>query len=354
MIKKFSIKNFKCFENIVTKPWERVNLIAGKNNIGKTALLEAIWLHEGAHNAALAFTVEQFRGITSFNSKDFLSDLFTKFKSEREILLEAEYQDGKTLILKVTQEESKEPRPIIEGPEIQGTASMIFPKVVFEGRDNGVTVCKSEFLFGLDPQGKPRPFSSGSKQLVRPSAVFVSTGVSKQTKNKTNAVNFSAQVGMKRKNDIVEALKVIDDRLQTLELEKRGPEDFVCGDIGYEKMVPLSLMGEGMERYLSFVLAMLQAENGTVLIDEIENGFHHTILDKVWSNLAELARKYNVQLIATTHSHECIKAAHESFKQDKEYDFILHRLDRVGERIEDVTYDKETLEAAFKSDMEIR
>jgi AAA15 family ATPase/GTPase len=119
-------------------------------------------------------------------------------------------------------------------------------------------------------------------------------------------------------------------------------------------MVPLSLMGEGMERYLSFVLAMLQAENGTVLIDEIENGFHHTILDKVWSNLAKLARKYNVQLIATTHSHECIKAAHESFKQDKEYDFILHRLDRAGERIEDVTYDKETLEAAFKSDMEIR
>lgn len=353
MIKKFSIRNFKCFEGIVTKPWERVNLITGKNNIGKTALLEAIWLHEGAHNAALAFTVEQLRGITSFNNKDFLSDLFTKFVSEREILLEAEYQDGKILTLKVTQEESKQPRPIIESPEMQGTAGIIFPKVVFEGIDNGTAVCKSEFFLGLDPQGKPRPFSSAGKQL-RPTAVLISTGVGKEAKNKINAERFSMQVAMKRKEEVLEALQLIDDRLKKLDLIREGIENFVCGDIGYDKMLPLSLMGEGMERYLSFVLSILMAENGTVLIDEIENGFHHSIHVKIWSNLAKLARRYNVQVIATTHSHECIKAAHESFKQDTEYDFILHRLDRVGERIEDVTYDKETLEAALKSDMEIR
>lgn len=354
MIKKFSIRNFKCFEEIVTKPWERVNLIAGKNNIGKTALLEAIWMHEGAHNANLVFVVEQFRGIASFNNKDFLSDLFTKFRSEREILLEAEYQEGKILTLKVTQEESEEPRPVIESPEIQGTVGIISPKVVFEGSDDGNTVCRSEVFLGVDPQGKLRPFSSGSKQLVRPTAVFISTGISKEAKNKTNADRFSAQVEMKRKRDIVEALKLIDDRLQDLELSKRGAGNFVCGDIGYDKMLPLSLMGEGMERYLSFVLSILTAENGTVLIDEIENGFHHSIRVEVWSNLAKLARKYNVQVIATTHSHECIEAAHKSFKQDEKYDFILHRLDRVGERIEDVTYDKETLEAALKSNMEIR
>lgn len=353
MIKKFSIRNFKCFEGIITKPWERVNLITGKNNIGKTALLEAIWLHEGAHNAALAFAVEQFRGITSFNNKEFLNDLFAGFKSENEILLEAEYQSDKILTLRITQEESEQPMPIIERSEVQGTTS-ISPRIVFEGKNNGNSLCKSEFFLGLDPQNRPFPFSSGSKQSIRPTAVFISTGAGKGDKNKINAGNFSIQVNMKRKNDIVESLKLIDGRLQDLQLSTRGPENFVCGDIGYNRFLPLSLMGEGMERYLSFVLSILMAENGTVLIDEIENGFHHAILDKIWSNLAKLARKYNVQIIATTHSHECIRAAHESFKQDAEYDFILHRLDRVGERIEDVTYDKEVLEAALKSDMEIR
>lgn len=354
MIKKFSIKNFKGLENIDTKPWERVNLIAGKNNIGKTALLEAIWLHEGAHNAELALRVEGFRGIRNFDNKNFLSDLFTKFRSETEILLKAEYQDGKILTLKVSQEESKGSRPIIEGLEIQGTASIIFPKVIFEGSENGNNVCKSEFSFVSDNDGKLRPFSSGSKQLIRPLAVFITTGIDKVRQNKVNAEGFSAQVEMKRKEDIVESLKLIDDRLQDLVLSKRGSEDFVCGDIGPGRMVPLSLMGEGMERYLSFVLSILKAENGTVLIDEIENGFHHSIRVKVWSNLAKLARKYNVQIIATTHSYECIEAAHKSFKEAEKYDFILHRLDRVGEGIEDVTYDKETLEAALKSEREIR
>ena len=235
MIKKFSIKNFKCFEAINIKPMEKVNLITGKNNIGKTTLLEAIWLHEGAHNASLAFAVEQFRGITSFDNKDFLSDLFTKFISDKEILLEAEYQNGKTLALKITQQESKQPRPIIESPEMQGTTNIISPKVMFEAIEDGNTICNSEFFLGLDPQGRPRPFSSGGKQIIRPTAVFISTGASKEMKNKTNADRFSVQVRMKRKEDIVEALKVIDNRLQGLELDKIGAENFVCGDIGYDK-----------------------------------------------------------------------------------------------------------------------
>lgn len=354
MIKKFSIKNFKCFEEIDIKLMERVNLIAGKNNVGKTALLEAIWLHEGAHNAELALRVEGFRGIRNFDNKNFLSDLFTKFRSETEILLKAEYQDGKILTLKVSQEESEGLRPVIEGLEMQGTASITFPKVIFEGSENGNKRCRSEFSFAVDNNGKLRPFSSGSKQSIRPTAVFIATGIDKVAQNKVNAEGFSVQVEMKRKKDIVESLELIDSRLQDLVLSKRGPEDFVCGDIGPGRMVPLSLMGEGMERYLSFVLSILKAENGTVLIDEIENGFHHSIRVKAWRNLAKLARKYNVQIIATTHSYECIEAAHESFKGDAKYDFILHRLDRVGERIEDVTYDKDTLEASLKSDMEIR
>ena len=47
MYKSFNIKNFRCFNDLEFKPLERVNLIAGKNNVGKTALLEAIWMHHG-------------------------------------------------------------------------------------------------------------------------------------------------------------------------------------------------------------------------------------------------------------------------------------------------------------------
>ncbi len=66
------------------------------------------------------------------------------------------------------------------------------------------------------------------------------------------------------------------------------------------------------------------------------------------------ARDFNTQVIATTHSYECIREAHEAFNKSADYDFSLHRLDRVEDRIEIVTYDQESLEAAVKTDFEIR
>jgi len=354
MIKNFSIKNFKCFEELAIKKWERINLIAGKNNIGKTALLEAIFLHEGAHNAGLAFAIETLRGITNFNKKDFLSDLFTEFKSEKEILLKAEYQNGKILTLKLIQEENKQTIPVDTiSIETEGTAS-ISPKLIFEVRDNKKTLCKSSIFLGVDPQGRLLPLSSSTSQQLSPTTIFDSVGLGKEDRNKMNADRFSTQVEMKRKKDVINSLKLIEDRLQNLELVKRGDRNLVCGDIGYNKMLPLSLMGGGMERYLYIVLSLLSAENGIILIDEIENGFHHSIYKKIWSNLGKLARKYNVQIIATTHNYECIKAAHESFKQDEEYDFVLHRLYMIEKRIKTVTYDNATLESALNLDMEIR
>ena len=42
MLKEIEIQNFRCFEHIKISGFERVNLIGGKNNAGKTALLEAL------------------------------------------------------------------------------------------------------------------------------------------------------------------------------------------------------------------------------------------------------------------------------------------------------------------------
>ena len=350
MISEFSIKNFRCFKEIVIKRWDRVNLIAGKNNVGKTTLLEAIWLHEGAHNAQLALTVEKLRGITSFDLKTFLDELFTEFKGEKQINLTARYQDGKSLVAKITRIENTQAQPILtERTDLESGTG-----IQFEAIDGGDTLRKSQLFWSLDSKGRPSLQTEGSGDPLRPSTILISTGLSKEDKNRNNAERFSRQVESKRKQEIVSSLKLIERRLVDLELIKRGYQDVICGDIGLDKMLPLSLMGEGMERYLAFVLSILDAENGIVLIDEIENGFHHSIYPIIWTNLAKLARKHNVQLIATTHSYECLEAAHRSFKEDKKYDFVLHRLDRVGDRIEDVSYEQETLEEALKGDLEIR
>jgi AAA15 family ATPase/GTPase len=95
-------------------------------------------------------------------------------------------------------------------------------------------------------------------------------------------------------------------------------------------------MGEGMVRLLSLVLEITNASGGVVLVDEIENGLHHSVLTKVWRAVGEASRRSNTQIFATTHSWECIRAAHEAFLQNGIYDLRLHRLERINGDIEAV------------------
>ena len=63
MLTRFEAHNFRGFEHLALDPLARVNLIAGKNNVGKTALLEAIFLHLGWHNPLLPLRVNSMRGV---------------------------------------------------------------------------------------------------------------------------------------------------------------------------------------------------------------------------------------------------------------------------------------------------
>jgi len=67
MYKSFKIKNFRCFKEVTLDHLERLNLIAGKNNAGKTSFLEALFLHIGPNNPDLSLRVNKFRGIEFFS-----------------------------------------------------------------------------------------------------------------------------------------------------------------------------------------------------------------------------------------------------------------------------------------------
>jgi len=89
-------------------------------------------------------------------------------------------------------------------------------------------------------------------------------------------------------------------------------------------------------------------------VDEIENGVHHSVLKDMWRVVAETASLFNTQIFATTHSHECLVAAHEVYMEREHYRFRLHRLDRNNGEIRAVTYDKNSLESALSMPLEVR
>ena len=109
-----------------------------------------------------------------------------------------------------------------------------------------------------------------------------------------------------------------------------------------------------MARLTNFILHIANARDGVVLVDEIENGLHHSVMSKVWRAIADAAHHFNAQLFATTHSFECIKAAHTGLLESKNYDFRLHRLERIKDAIGAVSYDQENLDSAIEQGLEVR
>ena len=74
-------------------------------------------------------------------------------------------------------------------------------------------------------------------------------------------------------------------------------------------------MGDGINSVCHFVLTMMADELDYLFIDEIENGIHHSVQCKVWKAIGQLARDLNIQVFATTHSLEMIRAAYEAFSK---------------------------------------
>ena len=150
---------------------------------------------------------------------------------------------------------------------------------------------------------------------------------------------------------LLDALRVIEPQLTLVEDSAASGEPMIWCDIGLDELVPLASMGDGMVRIARVVLAIAGCPGGVVLIDEIENGLHHGVLDKIWRVVHSAAEKFDVQVFATTHSFECVSAAHHALGKGN---FFLHRLEKQGEDSRCVTYTGEQIDAAIRHDLEVR
>ncbi len=89
---------------------------------------------------------------------------------------------------------------------------------------------------------------------------------------------------------------------------------------------------EYQQRVFMIALVFADAENGVVLIDELENALHTTLLLDFSRFLHELAIAFRVQVFVTSHSKECIDAfVTNGFRLDEMSTFTL--VQRSGQTV---------------------
>ena len=98
------------------------------------------------------------------------------------------------------------------------------------------------------------------------------------------------------------------------------------------QLLPVKLAGDGLNKLMFLLLSIMAHPGALLLIDEIETGVHYSAYADLWKSVAQMAEACGCQIIATTHSYECIVGAIEGLQAIGAGErFCYFRIDRQGE-----------------------
>ncbi len=354
MYTSLSIKNFRAFQSLEIEGLKRVNLFTGRNNSGKTSVLEAVYLLEGETPAPRARQLFRNRGLADAgivhqSALDMpWATLFRNLAVDTDIEISG-LADGENRGASLTTRLDKAGRHAMNDDRkfvaIERLRNMLIgtrtPVPANAVRENwiGITSDRNENVGGEGIELNPGSFLlSGARRNQR-----------------ELVIEFGAFEVEKKDVLVVEALRIVEPRLRGLSTILSGGSPLLHADLeGSERRLPLAVVGDGMLRLLDIVFAILQNRGHSVMIDEVENGFHYTVLPMVWKLIFRLAAEYDVQVFAVTHSQECAAAAHWAALEREEYDYRYFRVEQKNGVGRAVAYSREQMQTSIESELEFR
>jgi len=370
-IDSISVSNFRSFERLDVKGLGGVTLVTGKNNAGKSTFLEAVRLliSEGAlpvFHAILNYReeadVRQEDTPVAVSPEDFSSfcSLFTNYPSVAEcgtpFSITAEKNGAARFKVtarigwfaeKFDSEESV--RRIVPAEDDLFGDSTGFPALEIENMSR-------KRVIRIDRQMRYR------RSLVDPAdasampCVYLDPFSSRSTNQL--ATLWDAVALTSAESDVVNALRVASPDIEAVNViggESSGNRSrtAIVKSSKYSHPVPLRSFGDGVNRLFGLMLSLSCAKNGVLLVDEIENGLHYTILPEVWRIVFQLATQLNVQIFATTHSWDCITAFQRAAADHAEEGALLKLAAKDG-RIIPKLFKESELAIATRDQIELR
>lgn len=365
MLKNLQIVGFRGIPKLSFESLARVNLIVGKNNAGKTAVLEAIELlclreHEAWIRSPLR------RG-----------ELLSRFEEFERALEIRHLFNGRT----VTSGSSFEVTAQTDGR----------PNVPKDFWIHGLIIGDGESSVLRDSPGDSMPAPRHSAFRISRAAFEPDELISISSDGWTWVDRYTAVPCKKEPTGGFPVVYISSDSLSGDELlalwdhaqfeEKTEPilqllrqifPGFVkIGPLGSETgrvrgnsfsvrlegdndTYPIGSLGDGVRRLFAVLLAISESEGGCVLIDDIDTGLHHSVMLEMWRAVLKLSNQLNIQVFATTHSSDCWRSLGYLCASDPEISrqVSVHRLERGLDRT--ILYTPEQLAVAAERDIEIR
>lgn len=356
------IKNFRTFKHLTIEKLGRVNLIVGKNSVGKTALLEALWLY-AARSPSLIWDIlyrhDEISDIQLLNnqtekgftyrveaSKNLFYGRPESFKDKSWLEVGPIGYEGK---LRLSARRVPKDYPL---KHILGSDTT-------DRDDNSANASDPILVLKLGQEGNVL-YLDRTHQLVdtlkRLPYVFLgSDGFT----SKTAEFWWEQTVLTTKENTVIQVLKIINESIQRVAFVNPGESPqgripMVQLANGNKRPVPLRSLGEGLNQLFGVSLALVNAQQGFCLIDEIETGLHYTTIQQLWELIFAVANELNIQVFATTHSDDCVRAFQDAAQANEQVEGQLIRLERWDDKHTAIVLNEKDLEASIKYDIETR
>lgn len=317
-IQEIKIENYKCFNNFKAYNLKRVNLIGGRNNVGKTSFLEAMLLcmvdeHSSIYTRLLEIQTHRNLVNSVLRRQDRREDLKHLILDNQNISITI--NGDKNLYIKYENDKYQ------IKPAFSASKDMDY-SVLFNTLDININYSYMAFSSNYIS-----PFSDFNESY--------NMGIS----------SLKLQGQLKTLNSYLKQLFNINE----LDYINNQPQLLT------DKWNELSLHGQGVKTFINIMISMLILENQILFIDEIENGIHYSLFDKMWEIILKISKDRNVQIFATTHSKECIESYNKISKQLEDNDISFINLStNKKDKIVAITLDSGMFRSEIAQNHEVR
>lgn len=343
MFKKIEIKRFRGIKDAVIGDFKRVNLFFGRNNCGKSSLLDALFLATGLSNPLLPINVNVMRGYNKTRLKD-LELNFYNLDSAQPIHICVENKEKRNIEISLFENNKRDvsfdTNTIdIHSNVIEGEYGLKFN---FAINDESF---ESELRFDLSTTTNTIDFPKKYVESLR--CIYL-----------TPKYDFNTSIQgleniLKNKDEdfIIEGLRFIEPRVKDFIFTEEG----IFVDIGIEKRIPINMMGDGVRKIVALLTVIYDCKDGIVLIDEISNGFHYSVMSNLWNVIIKAAIKNNTQLFITTHDYDSIKGLRDTALNIYDENVATFKLLRTSDdELKALHYSLESVDYSINQEIEIR
>lgn len=367
-----SIRNFRGIEQLTIARLGRVTLLGGRNGVGKTTVLEAVRVHAArGRPGVLAELLEKHEEVAPALDEDLdpvdsphYAALFygRSLTPDRPIKIGPKSgEDNLRIEVSKPSDWTRTQRELLARLSKAGEVQAI--KVVFHKKERFLPWVSfvrdrrvNRLRHGYGEGFQPALFDDGEWPVIE--CESLGPGLPSNRKLAT----FWDSVALTDREDLsLRALRLTSDAIERVAAV--GEDEVRYSRIGRRMVVrlrdhavpvPLRSLGEGITRLFAVGLALANSSDGFLLVDEAENGIHYSVQQEFWRMVLLAAHQHNVQVLATTHSNDCVTGFARAAAELDEVEGAYVRLERQGEQVRAVEYTEGELLTVAKQGIEAR